>query len=87
MSKQTASTDPTITYTYTDEAPLLATYSLLPVLRAFTGAAGIAFQIKDISLAARILAVFPDYLDPAHFQPDDLAELGHMVHEPTANIM
>jgi isocitrate dehydrogenase len=87
MSKQTASTDPTITYTYTDEAPLLATYSLLPVLRAFTGAAGIAFQIKDISLAARILAVFPDYLDPAHFQPDDLAELGHMVHEPTANII
>src|SRR5256885_150291 len=53
MTEQTAPTDPTITYTYTDEAPLLATYSLLPILRAFTGAAGIAFQTKDISLAAR----------------------------------
>jgi isocitrate dehydrogenase len=87
MTEQTGSTEPTITYTYTDEAPLLATYSLLPILRAFTGAAGIAFQTKDISLAARILAVFPDHLDKDHFQPDDLAELGRMVHEPTANII
>src|SRR4051794_29715364 len=87
MTEQTASTDPTITYTYTDEAPLLATYSLLPILRAFTGAAGIAFQIKDISLAARILAVFPDHLDKDQVHPDDLAELGRMVHEPTANII
>src|SRR5690348_759244 len=87
MTEQTASTDPTITYTYTDEAPLLATYSLLPILQAFTGAAGIAFQVKDISLAARILAHFPDRLDKDHAQPDDLAELGHMVHEPTSNII
>jgi isocitrate dehydrogenase len=87
MTERTASTAPTITYTHTDEAPLLATYSLLPILRAFTGAAGIAFQIKDISLAGRILAVFPDHLDEAHRQPDDLSELGRMVHEPTANII
>src|SRR3954451_25318294 len=87
MTEQTASTDPTITYTYTDEAPLLATYSLLPILRAFTGAAGIAFQTKDISLAARILAVFPDHLDKDEIQPDDLGELGRTVHEPTANMI
>ena len=80
-------TDATITYTYTDEAPLLATYSLLPILRAYVGAAGIALQTKDISLAGRILAAFPDQLPADRRQPDDLAELGKMVHEASANII
>jgi isocitrate dehydrogenase len=80
-------TDPTITYTYTDEAPLLATYSLLPILRAFVGAAGIALETKDISLAGRILAAFPDQLPADRQQPDDLAQLGHLVHESSANII
>jgi isocitrate dehydrogenase len=54
---------PTIIYTKTDEAPALATYSLLPIVQAFTKAAGINVEIKDISLAARILSHFPEYLD------------------------
>ncbi|HXU92894.1 MAG TPA: NADP-dependent isocitrate dehydrogenase, partial [Gallionella sp.] len=65
-----------IIYTLTDEAPRLATYSLLPIVQAFTKAAGIAVETRDISLAGRILAAFPEELTPAHRQPDDLAELG-----------
>ncbi len=76
-----------ITYTRTDEAPALATESLLPIIRAFAAPAGIDVYIKDISLAARILAAFPDYLQPDQRVPDALAELGEMVHAPEANII
>ena len=65
-----------IIYTYTDEAPALATYSLLPIVQAFTRAAGVVVETRDISLAGRILASFPDRLTPERRQPDDLAELG-----------
>ena len=76
-----------ILYTKTDEAPALATYSLLPIVQAFTRAAGIAVDTRDISLAGRILASFPDQLTPAQRQPDDLAELGEIAKTPEANII
>ena len=66
----------TIAYTKTDEAPALATYSLLPILRAFTASSGIEYELKDISLAGRILAHFPDSLTPEQTIPDALGELG-----------
>ena len=82
------STDtPKIIYTETDEAPALATYSLLPIVRAFTQPAGIAVETRDISLAARILATFPDYLNEDQRQSDDLAELGQLANRPEANII
>ena len=65
-----------ILYTKTDEAPALATYSLLPIVKAFTKAAGVAVELRDISLAGRILAAFPEYLTAQQKQSDDLAELG-----------
>ncbi|HEX5110420.1 MAG TPA: NADP-dependent isocitrate dehydrogenase [Vicinamibacterales bacterium] len=77
----------TIIYTHTDEAPALATYSLLPIVRAFTCAAGISVVTKDISLAGRILAAFPDRLPADRRQPDDLAELGELATTPQANII
>ena len=77
----------TIVYTKTDEAPALATYSLLPILRAFTASSGIEFELKDISLAGRILAHFPDSLTPEQRIPDALAELGKLATEPEANII
>jgi len=77
----------TIIYTLTDEAPALATYSLLPVIRAFTGSSGINVETRDISLAGRILAVFPDYLPDAMKQSDDLAYLGALALKPKANII
>jgi isocitrate dehydrogenase len=77
----------TITYTKTDEAPLLATYSLLPIVEAFAKPAGISIETRDISLAARILAQFPDLLPPSQQIPDHLAELGHMTLRPDANII
>ena len=77
----------TIIYTHTDEAPALATYSLLPIIRAFTRAAGISVVTKDISLAGRILAAFPDRLPADRRQPDDLAELGELATTPLANII
>src|SRR6185295_5147795 len=76
-----------IIYTQTDEAPALATYSLLPIVRAFTKAAGLAVETRDISLAGRILAAFPDNLKPAQRQSDDLAELGELAKTPEANII
>ena len=76
-----------IIYTYTDEAPALATYSLLPIVQAFTRAAGVVVETRDISLAGRILAAFPDRLPPDRRQPDDLAELGRLVKTPDANII
>jgi isocitrate dehydrogenase len=76
-----------IIYTHTDEAPALATYSLLPIVRAFTKAAGIDVETRDISLAGRILAAFPDKLDRKQRQADDLAELGELAKTPEANII
>ena len=78
---------PTIIYTHTDEAPALATYSFLPIIRAFTGPAGIAVETRDISLAGRIIAAFPECLKSEQRQSDALAELGRMCLEPGANII
>ncbi len=77
----------TIIWTRTDEAPALATLSFLPIVRAFTGAAGVDVEIADISLAARILAVFPDHLTEDQRVPDALAELGDLAKTPDANII
>ncbi|MCL6416585.1 NADP-dependent isocitrate dehydrogenase [Aestuariirhabdus sp. Z084] len=77
----------TIIYTLTDEAPALATYSLLPIVNTFTAAAGINVETSDISLAARILANFPDYLDDSQKVPDALNELGELTQDPSANII
>jgi isocitrate dehydrogenase len=76
-----------IVYTNTDEAPALATQSLLPILRAFGGAAGVELELRDISLAARILAQFPDRLDDEQRVPDALAELSELAETPDANII
>jgi isocitrate dehydrogenase len=76
-----------IIYTHTDEAPALATYSLLPIIQAFTRAAGILVETRDISLAGRILANFPEQLPAERRQPDDLAELGELAKTPAANII
>jgi isocitrate dehydrogenase len=76
-----------IIYTKTDEAPLLATYSFLPIVRAFVSTANIEIQIKDISLAGRILAQFPELLAPEQRIPDDLTLLGNMAKDPSANII
>src|ERR1700761_3025659 len=76
-----------IIYTHTDEAPALATQSLLPILAAFAAVAGVEVELRDISLAGRILAQFPDRLDDAHRVSDDLAELGELAKTPEANIL
>ena len=76
-----------IIYTLTDEAPALATYSLLPIIQAFARTASIDVQTRDISLAGRILANFPDELQPGQRQSDDLAELGRLATTPDANII
>ena len=78
---------PTIIYTKTDEAPALATYSLLPIVQAFTKHAGIAVESRDISLAGRILAAFSDLLPPGQRVSDALAELGALTLKPEANII
>ena len=78
---------PTIIYTLTDEAPLLATYAFLPVIRAFADAAGIDVKTSDISVAARILAEFSDYLTEEQRVPDNLAELGELTQLPDTNII
>jgi isocitrate dehydrogenase len=76
-----------IIYTLTDEAPLLATYSFLPIIRAFAAPAGIEVEGSDISVAARVLANFPEYLSDAQKLPDTLAELGRLTQDPDANII
>jgi isocitrate dehydrogenase len=76
-----------IIYTVTDEAPALATYSLLPIVKAFTDSAGIAVETRDISLAGRILANFPENLGDDQRQSDALAELGALAKTPDANII
>ena len=76
-----------IIYTETDEAPALATYSLLPIVKAFTHPAGISVETRDLSLSGRIIASFPDYLKPEQRHSDDLAELGELAKTPEANII
>ncbi|MGW7402461.1 NADP-dependent isocitrate dehydrogenase [Streptomyces sp. NPDC054833] len=80
-------TDSTIIYTYTDEAPALATHSFLPVIQAYASQAGVAVDTRDISLAGRIIAVFPEYLNEDQRIPDALAELGELARTPEANII
>jgi len=81
------SNTPKIIYTKTDEAPALATYSFLPIVDAFTKPAGIEVETKDISLASRILALFPEFLTPEQRVPDTLTELSELVKKPEANII
>jgi len=76
-----------ILYTKTDEAPQLATVSLLPIVKTFAAAAGIDVEVSDISLAARVLAEFPDYLSDKQKTPDNLAELGRLTQDPDTNII
>ncbi|GAA1222756.1 NADP-dependent isocitrate dehydrogenase [Pseudonocardia alaniniphila] len=76
-----------VIYTYTDEAPALATHSFLPIIEAFAGKAGVDVETRDISLAARILAQFPDRLTDAQRVPDALSELGELAKTPEANII
>jgi isocitrate dehydrogenase len=78
---------PDIIYTKVDEAPQLASASLLPIIEAFAAAAGVSVGTRDISLAGRIIAAFPERLTPAQQQPDDLAELGVLVKTPEANVI
>ncbi|MCA9083951.1 MAG: NADP-dependent isocitrate dehydrogenase, partial [Planctomycetaceae bacterium] len=78
---------PHIVYTLTDEAPALATYSLLPIIQAFTSKSGVVFETRDISLAGRIIAAFPDHLNEDQRQSDALAELGKLAKTPQANII
>ena len=80
-------TEATIIYTHTDEAPLLATYSFLPIISAYTSTAGVRVETRDISLAGRILAQFPDRLALGQRQEDALAELGALAKTPEANII
>ena len=79
--------DSTIIYTFTDEAPALATYSFLPIIQTFTGAAGITVGTSDISLAGRIIANFPEYLTQEQQLPDALTQLGELAKTPNANII
>jgi len=83
MSTQTAK----IIWSKIDEAPALATYSLLPIVNAFTKAAGVVVETRDISVAGRIIANFPDYLTESQRMPDYLAELGELTQKPEANII
>ena len=78
---------PTIIYTYTDEAPALATYSLLPIIKVFSEASNINVEIRDISLSSRIIANFPEFLSDEQKQSDDLLELGELTQHPMANII
>src|ERR1700736_5276478 len=76
-----------IVWTKVDEAPGLATFSLLPIVETFVGAAGVKMKLKDISLTGRIIANFPDKLTPAQRINDELAELGQLAMRPEANII
>ncbi|MCH0556929.1 NADP-dependent isocitrate dehydrogenase [Streptomyces sp. MUM 16J] len=80
-------TDSTIIYTYTDEAPALATHSFLPVIQAYASQAGVPVKTRDISLAGRIIAVFPEYLNEDQRIADALTELGNLAKTPAANIV
>ena len=82
-----ASKESKIIYTQVDEAPALATYSFLPIVKAYSKAAGVAIETRDISLAGRIISNFPSYLSDDQKQSDDLAELGELAKKPEANII
>ncbi len=77
----------TIVYTYTDEAPALATHSFLPIIQAFTKSSNISLKTSDISLASRVLSQFPEFLTDEQKRPDTLAELGELVKQPDANVI
>jgi len=81
------SQSPPILYTWTDEAPALATHAFLPIIRAFAGATGVPVETRDISLAGRVLAVFPEALTAEQRVDDELAELGELVKTPEANVI
>ncbi len=87
LEEPSMSVKPTIIYTHTDEAPMLATYSFLPLLRMFTMPAGIDVQTRDISLSGRIIAAFPERMKPEQRLADHLAELGQLCLKPEANII
>ena len=87
MTTPATSAATAIIYTHTDEAPALATYSFLPIIRAFAGPAGIPVELRDISLAGRIISSFPESLKPEQRIPDALAELGRLCLTPGANII
>ena len=76
-----------IIYTHTDEAPMLATHSFLPIVQAFASTAGVELETRDISLAGRIIATFPDYITEEQRIGDALAELGDLAKTPDANII
>jgi isocitrate dehydrogenase len=78
---------PDIIYTQVDEAPELASHSLLPIIRSFATAADLTIEMRNISLAGRVLSQFPDYLTDAQKVNDDLAELGKIVKQPEANVI
>src|SRR6516164_12567 len=86
-SQSMSATSPTIIYTLTDEAPALATAAFLPIVRTFTAPAGIDVTTSDISVAARVLGEFPEYLTEAQRVPDNLAELGRLTLLPDTNII
>ncbi|WP_405284164.1 NADP-dependent isocitrate dehydrogenase [Gaopeijia maritima] len=81
------SNSPPILYTWTDEAPYLATHAFLPVVRAFAAVTGVPVETRDISLAGRVLASFPEHLEAGQRVDDDLAGLGRLVEEPEANVI
>ena len=81
------SANPTIIYTHTDEAPMLATCSFLPLIKMFTAPAGINVETRDISLSGRIIAAFPECLKPEQRIADHLAELGQLCLKPEAHII
>src|SRR5690606_25186559 len=81
------STTSKIIYTLTDEAPALATYSLLPIVQAFARSSGVVVETRDISLSGRIIATFPDFLTDEQKIADDLAYLGQLATQPEANII
>ncbi len=87
VERSTLVTDSTIIYTHTDEAPALATYSFLPVIQAYASQAGVTVETRDISLAGRIIAVFPEYLEEGQRIADALSELGELAKTPQANII
>merc|ERR1712000_75529 len=87
LGKRMTTSNQKIIYTITDEAPALATHSLLPIVRSFAAAAGIEVETSDISVAALVLAAFPERLSEDQRVPDALAELGQLTQSPDANII
>jgi len=84
---KSTSAEPTIVYTYTDEAPMLATHAFYPIVKAFTANAGVGVELRDISVAGRVIAAFPEYLTEAQKMSDALSELGELAKTPEANII